>query len=133
MTAPEFFVTPGNGDRNRELFHYSQAVKIGDRIEIAGQGGWNDDWQFPEKLSDEIDQAFLNINRTLATAGASWDHVVIVRSYHVDIDSATVETMADRLRRYLPDQPPVWTNIGVAALGDENMRVEIEVTAVLPD
>lgn len=94
MTAPEFFVTPGNGDRNRELFHYSQAVKIGDRIELAGQGGWNDDWQFPEKLSDEIDQAFLDIDRTLATAGASWDHVVIVRSYHIDIDSTTVETMS---------------------------------------
>lgn len=39
--------------------------------------------------------------------------------------------MAERLRHYLPGQPPVWTNIGVAALGDAKMRVEIEGTAIL--
>jgi enamine deaminase RidA (YjgF/YER057c/UK114 family) len=36
---------------NCELFHYSQAVKIGDRLEISGQGGWNDDWEFPESIT----------------------------------------------------------------------------------
>lgn len=133
ITTPEFFFTPGSDDRNRELFHYAQAVKIGDRIELAGQGGWNDDWEFPGKLSDETDQAFRNIERTLAIAGASWEHLVTVRSYHVDIDATTVEGMADRRRHHMPDQPPVWTSIGGAALGDEKMRVEIEVTAVLPN
>lgn len=69
----------------------------------------------------------------LATAGARWEHVVNVRSYHVDIDADTVSYMASKLRQYMPDQPPVWTNIGVAALGDEKMRVEIEVTAIIRD
>ncbi len=94
MSTAEFFVTPGYGERNRELFHYSQAVKIGDRIELAGQGGWNDAWEFPESFAEEIAQAF---------------------------------------HRYMPGRPPVWTNVGVAALGDPNMRVEIRVTALLPN
>jgi enamine deaminase RidA (YjgF/YER057c/UK114 family) len=54
------------------MFHYSQAVKIGNRIETSGQGGWDDNWQFPQALADEIAQAFRNIERTLATAGAGW-------------------------------------------------------------
>jgi len=67
---PEFFVTPGYGDRLREQFYYSQAVKVGNRIETAGQGGWNDNWEFPESLEDEIRQAFDNLTRTLKTAGS---------------------------------------------------------------
>ena len=49
MSKPEFFVTPGYGERNLKLFHYSQAVKIGNRLELSGQGGWNDDWEFPSR------------------------------------------------------------------------------------
>ena len=82
---PEFFVTPGYGERQLRMFHYSQAVKVGNRVETSGQGGWDDDWQFPEALADEITQAFRNVA------------------------------------------------LGVAALGDPKMRVEIRVTAILPE
>jgi enamine deaminase RidA (YjgF/YER057c/UK114 family) len=137
MSKPEFFVTPGYGDRNVELFHYSQAVKIGDRVEISGQGGWNDDWEFPESLADEIAQAFRNIERTLALAGASWEHVIHVNSYHVPAEDGgiqeQVEAMVELFRKYLPGQPPIWTCIGVPVLGDPKMRVEVRVTAVIAD
>ena len=56
MSKPEFFVTPGYGERQLRTFHYSQAVKIGNRVETSGQGGWNDNWEFPESLTDEIAQ-----------------------------------------------------------------------------
>ena len=42
-TSVEFFVTPGYGEKLRGMLHYSQAVRIGDRVEISGQGGWDDD------------------------------------------------------------------------------------------
>jgi enamine deaminase RidA (YjgF/YER057c/UK114 family) len=58
MNKPEFFLTPGYGERQLRTFHYSQAVKIGNRLETSGQGGWNDNWEFPESLTDEIVQAF---------------------------------------------------------------------------
>lgn len=32
MKKPEFFVTPGYGEYMLSRFHYSQAVKIGDRV-----------------------------------------------------------------------------------------------------
>jgi enamine deaminase RidA (YjgF/YER057c/UK114 family) len=133
MSKVEFFVTPGYGERNLELFHYSQAVRIGDRVEISGQGGWSDDWEFPESIEEEIAQAFRNIERTLALAGAGWEHVIHVNSYHAPIDPETVELTTERLRHYMPDRPPIWTCLGVSAFGDPKMRVEIRVTAILPD
>jgi len=136
MNKPEFLVTPGYGERQLRRFHYSQAVKIGDRLEISGQGGWNDNWEFPEAITDEIAQAFRNVERTLAVAGAGWKHVVHVISYHVGLDGHQEEinqAMTERFRHYMPDHAPIWTLLGVAALGDPKMRVEIRVTAILTE
>src|SRR5215470_16526233 len=109
MNKPEFFVTPGYGERQLRLFHYSQAVKIGSRLELSGQGGWNDNWEFPESITDEIAQASRNVERTLAVAGAGWEHVIHVNSYHVGLDEETNRIMTEQFRRYMPDHAPVWT------------------------
>lgn len=82
MSKPQFFATPGYGETQLKNLHYSQAVRIGDRVETSGQGGWDDDFEFPESLADEIVRAFDNVERTLVTAGATWADVVHVNSYH---------------------------------------------------
>ncbi|MET0402596.1 MAG: RidA family protein [Cystobacter sp.] len=134
MSKPEFFLTPGYGERQRKLLHYSQAVKVGNRVETSGQGGWSDDFEFPESLSEEIAQAFRNLERTLATAGASWEHVIHVNSYHVGgFPEEVNRTMTEQFRHYMPHHAPIWTELGVSALGDPKMRVEIRVTAILPE
>lgn len=131
MQKPSFFITPGYGQRLYEALHYSQAVRIGDRVEISGQGGWNDNLDIPASIEAEIAQAFQNVERTLATAGASWEHVVHVNSYHVGGFPPVVnETMTKLFRSYMPDHAPIWTQVGVAALGLPTMRVEIRVSAI---
>lgn len=134
MTGPEFFLTPGYGERQRRLFGYAQAVKVGDRVEISGQGGWNDAFEIPESIADEIAQAFRNIERTLAAAGAGWQHVIHVNSYHVGLDrdrKQILAAMTERFRHHMPDHEPIWTCLGVAALAEPKMRVEIRVTAIV--
>jgi enamine deaminase RidA (YjgF/YER057c/UK114 family) len=136
MSEVEFFVTPGYGEMFRQSQHYSQAVRIGDRVEISGQGGWDDDLNFPDSLDEEIGRAFENVERTLATAGASWRDVVQVNSYHVisEPDSsfdAHNEVMVAQLRKWTPDRGPIWTETGVTVLAAPKMRVEIRVTAVI--
>lgn len=132
MEKPEFFVTPGYGERLRDLLHYSQAVRVGNRVEISGQGGWDDDLRIPDALEEEIAKAFRNVERTLATAGAGWGHVVHVNSYHVGGFPPEVnETMARFYREYMPDHAPIWTQTGVQALGLPAMRIEIRVTAII--
>ncbi|WET82599.1 Rid family hydrolase [Amycolatopsis sp. QT-25] len=135
MPQPEFFATPGYGDRQLAEMRYSQAVRVGDRIEISGQGGWDDDLNFPEDLEEEIVRAFGNVGRTLATAGATWHEVIAVHSYHVPetpgfLGEVHNRVMVEQFREHLGDRAPIWTAIGVPALGAPGMRVEIRVTAV---
>lgn len=136
MADIEFFATPGYGEMFRETRHYSQAVRIGNRIEISGQGGWDDELNFPESLEAEIVAAFENVERTLATAGASWRDVVHVNSYHVAADANTIsgahnDVMVAQLRKWMPDRAPIWTQTGVSVLAAPKMRIEIRVTAVV--
>lgn len=138
MTQPEFFATPGYGDRQLAEMRYSQAVRVGDRVEISGQGGWDDDLTFPESLKEEIVKAFENVARTLATAGTTWRDVVSVDSYHVpEVPGFIGEThnrvMVAQFREHMGDRAPIWTEIGVAAIGAPKMRVEIRVTAIAGD
>jgi enamine deaminase RidA (YjgF/YER057c/UK114 family) len=135
MTAPEFFVTPGYGDTQLTNMRYSQAVRIGDRVEISGQGGWDDHFNFPEDLTEEIVQAFDNVERTLALAGTTWRDVVSVTSYHVSDSNVTIgddhnRVMVQQFRQRMGDRAPIWTEVGVAVLGAPKMRVEIVVTAI---
>ncbi len=132
MDKPEFFVTPGYGEMFYEKLGYSQAVKVGNRVEISGQGGWTDDLQFPERLEDEIELAFKNVERVLAAAGATWEHVIHVNSYHVGgFPPGVNETMARLFRQYMPNRAPIWTELGVSELGAPGMRIEIRVSAII--
>ncbi|MDS0132138.1 hypothetical protein H5970_01835 [Amycolatopsis sp. CM201R] len=131
-----FFVTPGYGPRHLAALHYSQAVRIGNRVEISGQGGWDDDTVFPADLEEEIVRAFDNVERTLATAGATWADVVSVDSFHLPTADDTIgddhtRVMVEQFRKRMGDRAPIWTQLGVAALGAPGMRVEIRATAIL--
>jgi enamine deaminase RidA (YjgF/YER057c/UK114 family) len=128
---PEFFVTPGYGEKLFQLLNYSQALRIGNRVEISGQGGWDDDLNIPKTIEDEIAQAFRNVERTLATAGATWEHVIHINTYHVGGFPPIVnDTIAKLYRQYMPNHAPIWTQLGVEALGLPTMRFEIRVTAI---
>lgn len=137
MGKPEFFVTPGYGDVLRSQLHYSQAVRVGDRVDTSGQGGWDDELNIPETVEDEIVLAFANLERTLGTAGATWADVVSVESYHV-LDSADSwdvhnRLMVEQFRSRMKDRAPIWTQSATPALGIPTMRVEIRVTAIVGD
>ncbi|MCS7482457.1 Rid family hydrolase [Umezawaea endophytica] len=136
MAQPQFFATPGYGDTQLATMHYQQAVLVGDRIDTSGQGGWDDDFTFPESLEDEIVRAFDNVERTLATAGATWRDVIAVDSFHVasaadSIGDAHNRVMVEQFRERMGDRAPIWTQIGVTVLGAPGMRVEIRVTALV--
>ncbi|WP_289016688.1 Rid family hydrolase [Aeromicrobium sp. REDSEA-S32_B7] len=138
-SLPVYHLTPGDNpvSRFQEQLGYSQAVRIGDRVEISGQGGWNLDLTFPDDLEAEIVQAFDNVAMVLAEAGASWSDVVSVDSFHLpDADDQVGErptrVMVEQMRARMDGRRPIWTQVGVAALGAPGMRVEIRVTATAP-
>ncbi|GAA2658297.1 Rid family hydrolase [Streptomyces aculeolatus] len=136
-TTVTFGVTPGFGEKLHASHGYSGAVRVGDRVEISGQAGVDDDLVIPDSLEDEIVRAFDNVERTLATVGATWKDVIHVNSYHkvAPGDDAIGDdhnaVMTEQFRRRLDGRAPIWTETGVTVLGLAAMRVEIRVTAVV--
>jgi enamine deaminase RidA (YjgF/YER057c/UK114 family) len=81
-------------------------------------------------------RAFDNVERTLALAGAGWCDVVSVDSYHIPetadfIGPTHSRVMVEQLSARMGDRAPIWTEVGVQALGAPKMRVEIRVTAII--
>ncbi|KAI5226123.1 hypothetical protein AUEXF2481DRAFT_69201 [Aureobasidium subglaciale EXF-2481] len=131
MSHLRYYAYDGLGVPQQTKFHYSQAVRIGDRIECAGQGGWDPETgDFAKEINAQIDLAFQNVELNLRNAGGKgWSQVFRVNSYHVPINNEALDAMVRNFRRYMPDHQPIWTCVGVSRLGEDDMRVEIEVVA----
>ena len=84
-------------------------------------------------------QAFDNVERVLAVAGAGWRDVVHINSYHIPqagraIGDGHNDVIAEQFRLRLGDRAPIRTKTGVPALGLAQMRIEIRVPAIVrPD
>ncbi|KAK0110854.1 hypothetical protein ONS96_002443 [Cadophora gregata f. sp. sojae] len=132
MSHLQYYVYPGQGELVTEHSGHSQAVRVGDRIECSGQGGWKEGGvvQFNTEINAQIDQAFVNVETCLKDAGGKgWSQVYRVNSYHVPINDEALAAMARNFKKWMPDHKPIWTAVGVTRLGVDDMRVEIEVVA----
>jgi enamine deaminase RidA (YjgF/YER057c/UK114 family) len=123
------FLVPAGTEFLRDQYHFSQGVRVGDTIWVSGQGGFDESFGIGETTEAQARQAFRNIARVLAEAGASLDDVVEVTSFHVDM--AEIGAVLAAAREAFPRHRPAWTAVGVAALVLPAMRVEIRATAVV--
>ncbi|KAL4876414.1 Endoribonuclease L-PSP/chorismate mutase-like protein [Aspergillus karnatakaensis] len=132
MSHLQYHSYPGFGEYIRNILNYSQAVRIGDRIHISGQGGWDPEThKVPADLGAEIDQAFANVQLALTDAGGKgWSQVYEVRVFTTEVkNEVAVGKLVENLKKWMPDHKPILTCVGVSELALEGMRVEIEVVA----
>jgi len=109
----------------------------GRQVFVAGQIGWNERCEFDsDDLIDQVRQTLANIRAVLAEAGAAPEHIVRMTWYVVDkreyLDRGREVGQAyrDVLGR---DYGVAMSAVQVAALMEDRARVEIEVTAVVPE
>lgn len=130
MTARQDIVPPAMKVIN-ERFHYSPAVRAGGFVFVAGQVGRDADLQVVVGKEAQFVQAFENVKTVLAEAGAGFDDVVEMVTYHTDMrDLALFIEVKDR---YFVNRFPTWTGVGVTALAMPGLEVEIKCTAWLGD
>ncbi|KAF2728020.1 YjgF-like protein [Polyplosphaeria fusca] len=132
MSHLQYFDYPGFGERVRKETYYSQAVRIDNRIEISGQGGWDPLTEsIPSDPKSQIAQACANVELALQKAGGKgWEQVYKVRAYVTSLDPELLAALAEQLRRYCPRHQPLLTGVQVAGLY-RGMAVELEVEAYL--
>jgi enamine deaminase RidA (YjgF/YER057c/UK114 family) len=108
----------------------------GTMVFVGGQIGWNAQQQF--ESDDFIDQcglALRNIAEVLHEAGAGPEHMVRMTWYVTDRDeySRRLAELGPVYREAMGRNFPAMTCVQVAALVEHRAKVEIEVTAVIPD
>ena len=116
---------------------YSNGIAAkGTNIFLAGMVGWNEREEF-ESLDfvEQTRQALKNILIVLEEAGADASHITRITWYFVDIVEyrASLKQLGAVYTEILGKVYPAMTGIQVAGLVEKDARLEIEVTAIIPD
>jgi enamine deaminase RidA (YjgF/YER057c/UK114 family) len=104
-------------------------------IYLAGQLGMTADGKFagpPGDFRAQAVQCFENIKAALAAVGATFEHVVKLNNYLVDM--AHLPIYFEVRDRYVDTKnPPASTTIQISKLAREGALYEVEAVAVLPE
>lgn len=128
LNPPELFPSVQYG--------FSQVVTSppGTLIFLSGQVSWDERQRLQggDDLKAQTLQALRNVEIGLRAAGARLDDIVAMRLYIVDYRAEKAASISEALREtFAGSQPPASTWIGVSALANEGLLIEIEATAVL--
>jgi 2-iminobutanoate/2-iminopropanoate deaminase len=102
-------------------------------VYIAGQTAVDKDGKMAQGFRAQAVQVMENIKTALAAVGGSFDNIVKLNSYLVDI-AANQPTYRDVRASYFSGKAalPASTSIGVPALAQAGYLIEVEAIAVLP-
>lgn len=110
----------------QQRYGYAQAVIAGETVYLSGVVAAPAPGE--TGLEPAYERAFADIAATLERAGASWDDVVDLTTFHTDL-AAQVDAIAAVKHRWVKPPFPAWTAIGNAKLFEPTAVTEIKVVA----
>ena len=129
----EFLQPPG---WPRPKGYVNGVVARGRQVHVSGMVGWTPAGRFEtDDFVGQSRQALANIVAVLQEAGAGPEHIVRMTWYvldkreYLDAGPALGAAYRDVIGRHYP----AMTAVQVAGLMEDRARVEIEVTAIIPD
>ena len=114
--------------RFQEEWGYADAIVAGDIIYLSGVAVGQREG---ETLEAAYERAYARIGAILRRAGASWDDVVDMTSYHTDVTTQMPAAVAVH-RRHVRPPFPAWTVIDVDRLIPDRGITEIKIVARRP-
>ena len=108
----------------------------GTMVFVGGQIGWNGRQQFEtDDFIAQTRQALLNVTAVLREANAGPEHMVRMTWYIIDRDEyvARLKELGAVYREIIGRNFPTMSCVEVSRLVEARAKVEIEVTAVVPD
>jgi enamine deaminase RidA (YjgF/YER057c/UK114 family) len=111
------------------------AVKGGTTVYIAGQVGYTGQGEWQEaSFAGQFRQALQNVLEVLAQAGGRPEHLVRLTWYVLDKAEylASLKDVGAAYRELMGKHYPVMAVVQVSALVEDQARLEIEATAVVP-
>jgi enamine deaminase RidA (YjgF/YER057c/UK114 family) len=115
---------------------YANGVAASGRmVFVAGMIGWDSEGRFPsDDFADQARQALRNIVEVLREAGALPEHIVRMTWYVLDKREyiAAGKVVGQAYRELIGSYNAAMTAVQVSALLEDRAKLEIEVTAVIP-
>jgi enamine deaminase RidA (YjgF/YER057c/UK114 family) len=114
-------------------FAYSQAVKVGDTIHVAGQVSHDEQGNIVGEgdMERQMRQAYENVKRLLAQYGASMENVVEDVLFVTDMDAAFKAACKVRKEIFAGTAPSASTIVQIQRLAFPALMVEIKCVAKL--
>ena len=116
---------------------YSNGIAAKGRLVfVAGQVGWTAQERFETSdLAGQARQALKNIVAILAEAGARPEHICRMDWFLADVKeyNASLKELGAAYREVIGKHYPVMTAVQVSGFVETGAKLEIEVTAVLPE
>jgi enamine deaminase RidA (YjgF/YER057c/UK114 family) len=134
MTQPHRFLHP-QGWKEPKGFA-NGIVAEGRMVFLAGQIGWNAQQQFESHdFVGQARQALANIVALVQEAGGKVEHITRLTWFVVDKKDylSRLRDLGEAYRAVMGKHFPVMTLVQVVALVEDDAKVEIEATAVLPN
>ncbi len=113
---------------------YSHAVvaKGGSEIAyIAGQGGEDSTGALSTDFSDQVRQAYKNLNIVLQSLKAHPNQVTKITTYVVNYDQTMLEEMTKQVKLLFGDTLPAQTLVPVPRLALDGMLFEVDAIVIL--
>ena len=118
--------------------HRQVSVATGSKmVFMAGQVAWSADGGTVGvgDLAAQVEQCYLNVGTALAAVGGSFDDVAKLTLYIVDFSPDKMSLLGEGIARAseklgVTPVPPI-TGLGISALADPELLVEVEATAVI--
>ena len=110
-------------------------VAQGRVVFLAGQIGWNAEQKFESRdFVPQARQALANIVTLIEEAGGKIEHITRMTWFVTDKKEyvSRLRELGDAYRAVMGKHFPAMTLVQVAALVEDDAKVEIEATAVLP-
>ena len=108
----------------------------GSLLFVGGQIGWNAQQEFEsDDFIAQARQALLNIVAVLQAGGAGPEHMVRMTWYVIDRHEyrSRLKVLGAVYREVIGKNFPAMSCVEVSGLVEDRAKIEIEVTAVLPD
>lgn len=108
---------------------YAPAVKVGNTIYVVGQVGRNKNLEVIENPHRQFKAMWENLRIVLAAANCTFDDVVEMTSYHVEM-SRYMDIFRSVKNEVFPKGTYAWTRIGVSELAHPGLLAEVKCVAV---
>ncbi len=129
MSREKELINPSGTEPIYKTMQFSQAVKTGDTIYVSGQVGVDESFKPGSGIEEQSDLAFKNLVKVLAEAGASLEDIVELVTYHTSMKD--INGFSKVKAKYIPENFPAWTAVGVTELVLPGLLVEVRATAVV--